>query len=99
MGFSFAFAQEIYNADFVKRVFHGDQDDIIPVLASIQMIDALEKAHAKEVNFTRYPDLKHDSWTPTYNNPDIYRWMLSHARETSSTEGGQNLAGRGDNVT
>ncbi|KAJ9607556.1 hypothetical protein H2200_007634 [Cladophialophora chaetospira] len=67
-------------------VFHGDQDDIIPVKASIQMVEALEKADAREVKFKRYPDLKHDSWTPTYNEPELYRWMLSHKREVSGDE-------------
>ncbi|OAP60972.1 hypothetical protein AYL99_05974 [Fonsecaea erecta] len=69
-------------------VFHGDRDDIIPVRASIQMVNALEKADAKEVKFKRYPDLMHDSWTPTYNNPDLYRWMLSHRRDVKGDEEG-----------
>ncbi|KIW31708.1 uncharacterized protein PV07_03308 [Cladophialophora immunda] len=69
-------------------VFHGDRDDIIPVRASIQMVDALEKGHAKEVKFKRYTDLMHDSWTPTYNNPDLYRWMLIHRREVKGDEEG-----------
>ncbi|KIX94899.1 uncharacterized protein Z520_09208 [Fonsecaea multimorphosa CBS 102226] len=69
-------------------VFHGDRDDIIPVRASIQMVTALQKTDAKEVNFKRYPDLMHDSWTPTYNNPDLYRWMLSHRRDVKGDEEG-----------
>ena len=52
------------------------------------MVEALEKAHAQEVNFKRYPDLKHDSWTATYNNPELYQWMLSHKREVSGREQG-----------
>lgn len=29
---------------------------------------------------TVYPDLRHDSWTVTYNNPAIYDWLLQHKR-------------------
>lgn len=53
------------------------------------MIAALEHAdnpQATEVKFTRYPDLTHDSWTDTYNNPELYRWMLSHTRQVSGDE-------------
>jgi hypothetical protein len=32
------------------------------------------------VEFTRYPEAGHDSWTETYNNPKLYEWFLSHKR-------------------
>jgi hypothetical protein len=32
------------------------------------------------VRLTIYPDLEHDSWTVTYNNPDLYDWLLMHKR-------------------
>ncbi|KAK7893823.1 hypothetical protein LTR67_006524 [Exophiala xenobiotica] len=69
-------------------VHHGDQDDIIPVQASLRMVEALEKANAKEVEFTRYPDLMHDSWTAAYNNPPVYRWMLGRKRTVKGDEEG-----------
>ena len=52
------------------------------------MVNALEKAFAKEVKFKRYPDLMHDSWTPTYSDPELYRWMLSRKREVKGDEEG-----------
>lgn len=67
---------------------HGDLDDIIPVRASIRMVEALEKADAKEVEFTRYPDLMHDSWTAAYSNPRVYRWMLHRKRIVKGDEEG-----------
>ena len=70
------------------RVHHGDLDDIIPVDASVRMVKALEKADAKEVEFTRYPDLMHDSWTAAYNNPEVYRWMLDRKRSVKGDEEG-----------
>ncbi|KIW85948.1 hypothetical protein Z517_01341 [Fonsecaea pedrosoi CBS 271.37] len=67
-------------------IFHGDRDDVIPVQASIQMANALKRADATQVTFTRYPDLMHDSWTRTYNNPDLYRWMLGQRRKVRGDE-------------
>ena len=60
-------------------VFHGDKDGAVPVAESIEMVDAL-KAAGGDVQFTRYPDAEHDSWTETYNNPKLYDWFLSHTR-------------------
>ncbi|ETN41080.1 uncharacterized protein HMPREF1541_03015 [Cyphellophora europaea CBS 101466] len=67
-------------------IHHGDKDDIIPLQASQQMVDALEKAGAEEIQFTRYPELMHDSWTAAYNNPDVYRWMLDRRRQVQGDE-------------
>ncbi len=57
--------------------FHGDADGLVPLDFSQRMIDALEKADAKEVKLTVYPGVGHDSWTQTYVNPELYRWFLS----------------------
>jgi hypothetical protein len=32
------------------------------------------------VQFTVYPDVKHDSWTESYANPELYAWLLRHQR-------------------
>jgi predicted peptidase len=59
--------------------FHGKKDDIVPVEATVEMAEAVHAAGGK-VKLTIYPDLKHDSWTETYNNPAIYDWLLQHRR-------------------
>jgi predicted peptidase len=43
-------------------VHHGDRDDIIPLLQSRRMVDALKK-HGANVKFTVHDDTGHDSWT------------------------------------
>jgi dipeptidyl aminopeptidase/acylaminoacyl peptidase len=43
------------------------------------MVKALRKAGGK-VKLTVYPDAGHDSWTRTYDNPRLYRWLLQHHR-------------------
>jgi predicted peptidase len=59
--------------------FHGAKDDVVPVAASEQMVSALRECGGK-VELTVYPDAGHDSWTITYNNPELYRWFLQHVR-------------------
>jgi predicted peptidase len=59
-------------------VFHGKKDDVVPVSESEKMVEIL-RTHGADVRFTIYPDLNHDSWTVTYENPDLYTWFLSHS--------------------
>jgi hypothetical protein len=44
------------------------------------MVDALKQAAVTDVQFTVYPDVKHDSWTESYANPELYAWLLRHQR-------------------
>ena len=57
--------------------FHGANDDVVPLDASQKMVDAVREASGS-VRFTICPDAGHDSWTETYNNPEIYDWLLQH---------------------
>ncbi len=59
--------------------FHGAKDDVVPLAASQQLVDALQAAGGN-VRFTIYPEATHDSWTETYNNPELYAWFLQHKR-------------------
>lgn len=60
-------------------VFHGQKDTCVPFSNSEDMVSALKELGA-DVKFTVYPEAGHDSWTETYNNPELYRWFLSHRR-------------------
>ena len=60
-------------------VFHGAKDTGVPLSGSLDMVQALEKAGGKP-KFTVYPDAGHDSWTETYNNPELYKWLLEQKR-------------------
>ena len=64
-------------------VFHGAKDPTVPIKSSQDMVDALKAADAPEVKFTIYPEAGHDSWTETYNNPELYTWFLAHKRQPS----------------
>ena len=61
-------------------VFHGAKDETVPLSASAEMVEAIARFDGSP-RFTVYPDAKHDSWTETYDNPELYRWLLSHTRK------------------
>ena len=65
--------------DLPVWAFHGAKDNVVPLEKSQELIDKLESmGHAPKL--TVYPDLQHDSWTVTYENPELYEWFLSHTR-------------------
>jgi predicted peptidase len=57
-------------------VFQGALDTVHYPEESEIMIKAL-KNKGGEVRYTLYPELHHDSWTITYDNPELYKWFLS----------------------
>jgi len=62
-------------------VFHGAKDTVVPLAASQAMVTALEALGQKDtVKFTIYPDVGHDSWTVTYDDPAFYTWLFAQKR-------------------
>ncbi len=57
--------------------FHGDQDNVVPLARSESMVEGLKRANGN-VKFTVYPGVGHDSWTETYDNEELYKWLLEH---------------------
>ena len=71
------------SASALKRVpfwaFHGAKDNTVRLDESERMVEALKKFGC-DVKLTVYPEAGHDSWTETYNNPQLYEWFLQHER-------------------
>ncbi len=61
--------------------FHGAKDNTVPILGDQNMVNTLKACGGGKVQFTIYPDLGHDSWTPTYNNPEVINWMLAQRKK------------------
>ena len=57
--------------------FHGAKDEVVPLVESERLVNALREAGGN-AKFTVYPHARHDSWTETYKNPELYEWFLSH---------------------
>lgn len=65
--------------DLPVWAFHGDEDNIVPMSGSKQMVDAINARDGK-AKLTIYPGVGHNSWTQTYANPELYKWFLRHSR-------------------
>jgi predicted peptidase len=60
--------------------FHGAKDDIVPIEESQIAVDSL-RSFGGDVKFTVYPEAGHDAWTETYNNPEVFEWLLKQSKE------------------
>ncbi len=61
-------------------VFHGDRDGVVKVERSRNMVAALRKAGGKS-KYTEYKGIGHNSWTQTYNDPAVLKWLFAQRRE------------------
>lgn len=61
-------------------VFHGGNDVPVPLMSSAEMVKAIEDAGGNP-RFTVYPLVDHDSWTQSYDNPELYDWLLAQRRK------------------
>jgi len=65
--------------------FHGARDAVVPLSESEKMVGAVRRAGG-DVRLTVYPEVEHDSWTQTYENDEVYRWLLSHRGPVSEEQ-------------
>eukprot|EP01117_Protostelium_nocturnum_P002234 TRINITY_DN12882_c0_g1_i1.p1 TRINITY_DN12882_c0_g1~~TRINITY_DN12882_c0_g1_i1.p1 ORF type:complete len:282 (-),score=20.50 TRINITY_DN12882_c0_g1_i1:34-879(-) len=63
--------------DIPQWIFHGEEDNIVPINRSEKMEYALKKEGGKEIRFTRFPNTNHDSWTQAYNDIELWKWLLN----------------------
>ncbi len=61
-------------------VFHGAMDQVVPLENSVRIVRALKNIKAN-VRFTVYPEAGHDSWTETYDNPEVWDWLLQQQKQ------------------
>ena len=60
--------------------FLGAKDPTVPLAESERMVNYMKMIGGMEVKLTVYPEAKHDSWTQTYANPELFTWFLQHSR-------------------
>lgn len=58
------------------RIFHGDADDIVPVITSREAFAELKRLGA-EVEYIEYAGEGHGSWGKAFAEPDFLSWMFS----------------------
>jgi predicted peptidase len=80
---------ETWQASSLKHVpiwaFHGAKDTVVAPQGSKEMVAAV-KGSGGDAKLTVYPEAGHDSWTETYNNPELYQWLLKHRRYHAKTK-------------
>ena len=59
--------------------FHGAKDPVVKLEESQRMVDAVKRAGG-DAKLTVYPEAQHDSWTETYNDPELFAWFLQQQR-------------------
>jgi predicted peptidase len=57
-------------------IFHGADDDIVPVTESQRMSAAMKQIGA-EVHYTEYPGVGHPCWNKAYEEPKLFPWLFS----------------------
>ena len=60
-------------------IFHGASDTVVPVATSQRIYDALVEAGGSP-KLTIYAGVGHDSWTQTYEDPDLWDWLFAQKR-------------------
>jgi hypothetical protein len=66
-------------------IFHGAEDDVVPVRLSKNMYDEMARHGNKTVRYTEYPGVKHNSWENVGQEKTLTRWLLS--QETGKVSG------------
>ncbi len=61
------------------RVYHGLDDDVVPISYSQQMVDAA-RACGADVDFTAYDKVGHGSWYRAYAETDLIEWLAAQVK-------------------
>ena len=68
-----------WNAPRLKGVpvwaFHGEIDTTVRCEESVKMVEAINKKGGN-AKLTIYEGVAHNSWTPTFEKPEVWAWML-----------------------
>lgn len=73
-----------WNAGRLKNVpvwaFHGALDKTVLPEETLKMVAAVNN-NGGNAKITIYPHNDHNAWTDTYNNPEVYEWLLSNKNQ------------------
>lgn len=71
--------------DLPVWAFHGDSDPTVLCEESRKMVDGIIK-RGGNARLTVYEGVKHDAWTPTFRNAEMWEWLFSQVGNKSSRE-------------
>lgn len=62
-------------------IFHGAQDDVVPLTDDRALIAAFKAADAPDARYTELPDANHNAWDPTYAQTSaLWTWLFAQKR-------------------
>jgi predicted peptidase len=62
-------------------IFHGTDDDIVPVSLSRDVYKEIVKLGGKKALYTEYPGVKHNSWENVSREKSLMGWLFSQRRQ------------------
>ena len=62
--------------------FHGELDPVVFVDESKKMVEAINNKGGN-ARLTLYPEAKHNSWTPTYQNKAVFEWLFAQRNQNA----------------
>jgi predicted peptidase len=69
----------VYGKKFPVWIFHGDNDQAVPVGNSRLMYNVLHAAGAK-VKYSEYPGVGHNSWDNAFAEPELLVWLFKQKK-------------------
>jgi len=64
-------------------IFHGDADDAVPVYLSRDVYKEMIRLGGKNVRYTEYPGVKHNSWENASREKSLIPWVLAQRKNKS----------------
>ena len=78
------------NIEFADKVmqtplwmFHGELDDRMPIAQSKDLYNEMLQQGAKEVRYTEYPGVKHNSWENVAQERTLKKWLFAQEKDLS----------------
>lgn len=62
-------------------IFHGDKDPVVSVEPNRELYKAMMTAGAKDVTYSEYPGVGHNSWDNAFAEPRLLPWVFSHKKK------------------
>ena len=63
--------------------FHGGKDTTVLPEESVHMVEKVNK-RGGSAKLTIYPENEHNAWTDTFENPEVFAWLLSHRKANTA---------------
>jgi predicted peptidase len=62
-------------------IFHGADDDVVPVYLSRDVYNEIVKLGGKKAHYTEYPGVKHNSWENVAREGSLMGWLFSQRKK------------------